>query len=122
MSRGRLALVLVALALGLAVVGAAIGGTTKLKLSAAPGFAVRFDKKTLTAKAGKVTIALHVTKAGGVGGHNIAIKGHGVNVRGKVVSGGTSTVTALLKKGTYEFYCSVPGHETDGMKGTLIVK
>jgi hypothetical protein len=26
------------------------------------------------------------------------------------------------KKGPYEFYCSVPGHEQAGMKGTLTVK
>jgi uncharacterized cupredoxin-like copper-binding protein len=30
-------------------------------------------------------------------------------------------VTANLKPGTYEFYCSVPGHEQAGMKGTLTV-
>jgi uncharacterized cupredoxin-like copper-binding protein len=31
-------------------------------------------------------------------------------------------VTAKLKKGTYVFYCSVPGHEQAGMKGKLIVR
>ena len=35
--------------------------------------------------------------------------------------GGTSKVTADLKPGKYEFYCSVPGHEQAGMKGTLTV-
>jgi len=30
-------------------------------------------------------------------------------------------VTATLKKGRYEFYCSVPGHEQAGMKGTLTI-
>ena len=39
-----------------------------------------------------------------------------------VGQGGTSKVTANLKPGTYEFYCSVPGHEAGGMKGTLTVK
>ena len=37
-------------------------------------------------------------------------------------NGGTSTVTATLKPGTYTFYCSVDGHEAAGMKGTLTVK
>ena len=35
---------------------------------------------------------------------------------------GTSRVRASLKPGKYEFYCSVPGHEDGGMKGTLTVK
>jgi len=49
----------------------------------------------------------------------IAIKGKS---KGKTVKkGGTSTVTATLKKGTYTFYCPVPGHEAGGMKGKLIV-
>jgi uncharacterized cupredoxin-like copper-binding protein len=31
-------------------------------------------------------------------------------------------VTVNLKPGTYTFFCSVPGHEQGGMKGTLVVK
>lgn len=54
--------------------------------------------------------------------HNIAIKGAGVNEQGQVVgTGGTSEVTATVESGTYTFYCSVPGHEAGGMKGTLKV-
>ena len=46
-----------------------------------------------------------------------------MSVQGNMVSsGGVSTVTvADLKPGTYTFYCSVPGHEQAGMKGTLTV-
>jgi mono/diheme cytochrome c family protein len=54
--------------------------------------------------------------------HNIALKGP-VTATGPVVgSGGTSEFTANVKPGTYEFFCSVPGHEEGGMKGTLTVK
>jgi uncharacterized cupredoxin-like copper-binding protein len=54
--------------------------------------------------------------------HAIAIKGRGVKSKGKTVNrGGTSRVTVTLKKGTYTFYCPVPGHEAGGMKGKLIV-
>ena len=52
--------------------------------------------------------------------HDIGIKGDG---KGEVVgTGGESKVTANLKPGEYEYYCSVPGHEDGGMKGTLTVK
>jgi plastocyanin len=38
-----------------------------------------------------------------------------------VTKGGTSTVTATLKKGTYTFLCTVGAHAKAGMKGKLIV-
>ena len=80
---------------------------------------MKYTTKALRAKAGVVAIAM---KNFSILPHNVAIKGHGVNVKGKVVpQGGTSTVTARLKPGRYEFYCTVPGHEAAGRKGTLTV-
>src|SRR4051794_22537306 len=98
------------------------GGTaaSDLKLTADKGGALAFDKKTLDAKAGKVTITMDNPAPVP---HAIAVEGNGVDMDGKtVMSGGTSTVTADLKPGTYTFYCPVPGHEQAGMKGTLTVK
>jgi plastocyanin len=78
-----------------------------------------FTKTTATATAGTVTLSA-VNPQGT--SHDISIKGNGVDEHGnQVSSGGTSTVTADLKPGTYEYYCSVPGHEAAGMKGTLTV-
>jgi uncharacterized cupredoxin-like copper-binding protein len=54
--------------------------------------------------------------------HNIALKGAATGAGPVVGSGGTSSFSATLKPGTYEFYCQVPGHEAGGMKGTLTVK
>src|SRR4051794_3276579 len=55
--------------------------------------------------------------------HNIALQGNGVNQKGPVVSGGkASTIKVDVKPGKYTFFCSVPGHEQAGMKGTLTVK
>jgi mono/diheme cytochrome c family protein len=52
--------------------------------------------------------------------HDIVIDGKGT---GKVVSGGgVSQFTATFARGTYTFYCSVPGHRQAGMLGKLIVK
>jgi plastocyanin len=95
-------------------------GPTTLKLEADPSGALMFDKTTLEAPAGEVTITM--TNPSPVA-HDIALEGNGVDVTGKVVTdGGTSTVSANLGPGTYTFYCSVDGHEDAGMKGTLTVR
>jgi cytochrome c oxidase subunit 2 len=108
-------------------VAAATGDETKpaatpaggLGISADPTGALKFETESLQAQAGTVTIAMENPSPVP---HNVAIKGNGVDVKGKVVlKGGTSTVAADLQAGTYTFYCSVPGHEAAGMKGTLTV-
>jgi uncharacterized cupredoxin-like copper-binding protein len=92
---------------------------TTLRLKADPNGALRFNTNHLTAKAGTVKIVLTNPSSSGME-HAIAIQGHG---SGKVVNaGGTSTLTATLKRGTYTFLCPVPGHAAGGMKGTLTVR
>jgi plastocyanin len=94
-------------------------GASTLSLSADPS-ALKFDKSALSASAGKVTIDM---KNPSSLQHNIAIEGNGVDTQGKIVGqGGTSTVSATLKPGTYTFYCAVDGHRQAGMEGTLTVK
>jgi plastocyanin len=91
--------------------------TTK-KLSASKT-KLRFSVSTIRVRHGKVT--LKMSNPSGFP-HAIAVDGHGVDKDGKTVhKGGTSTVTVSLKKGTYTFYCPVPGHRAAGMKGKLIV-
>jgi plastocyanin len=106
---------------GLAVsqMASARPGAATLKLSADKSGKLKFDKKSLTAKHGKVTLRMANPSSLP---HAIAVQGKGVDKDGKTVNkGGTSTVTATLKKGKYTFYCPVPGHEAGGMKGTLTV-
>ena len=87
---------------------------------AADKSALKFDKSTLDAKAGKVTITMD--NPSGIP-HAVAIEGNGVDVDGKTVGKGEKSIaSADLKPGTYEFYCPVPGHEAAGMKGKLTVK
>jgi uncharacterized cupredoxin-like copper-binding protein len=103
-----------------ATTAAAAGGET-LKLSADPGGALKFDKSTLDAKSGKVTIVMDNPSSAGAP-HAVAVEGNGVDKDGETVQpGGKSTVTVDLKPGKYTFYCPVPGHEAAGMKGTLTV-
>ncbi len=57
--------------------------------------------------------------------HDIALQdssGKSVGVGKRVANGGTSQFSATLKPGKYTFFCTVPGHEAGGMKGTLTVK
>jgi plastocyanin len=55
--------------------------------------------------------------------HNIAIETPDGDVEGEVVTdGGVSEITVTLEPGTYEYYCSVPGHREAGMVGTLTVE
>jgi plastocyanin len=95
------------------------GGGQTLKLAADPGGALKFDKSSLTAKAGKVTIVMDNPSSLP---HAVEIEGNGVEVAGDTVEkGGVSKASAELKAGKYEFYCPVDGHKQAGMEGTLTV-
>ncbi len=92
-----------------------------IHVDADAGGALRFTRSSLTAKAGKVTLIMKNPSTAGMD-HGIAIEGNGVDSEGATVSpGSTSTVTATLKKGTYTYYCPVPGHRQAGMLGKLTV-
>jgi plastocyanin len=95
------------------------GGGETLKISADPGGALKFDKSSLTAKAGKVTIVMDNPSDLP---HAVEVEGKGVEVSGDTVTkGGVSKASANLKPGEYEFYCPVDGHKQAGMEGTLTV-
>jgi plastocyanin len=114
----RLVTVSAVAALGVGVFAAgAFGATAKLSLTS-PSGCCKFNTKNLSAKAGTVSVTL--TNRDAVP-HNVAIKQvKKVIKKGPVVgTGKKSIVTATLKKGSYTFYCSVPGHEAAGMKGAL---
>ncbi len=99
--------------------GASGGGGETLKISADPGGALKFDKSSLTAKAGKVTIVMDNPSDLP---HAVEIEGDGVEVAGDtVMKGGVSKASADLKAGEYEFYCPVGTHADAGMAGTLTV-
>ena len=96
------------------------GGATKLTIAADPSGALKFNKSTLNAKAGNVTITMANPSPVQ---HAIAVEGSGIDKKGQTVSmNGKSTVTVSLKAGKYTFYCPVDGHRQAGMQGTLTVK
>ena len=95
------------------------GPGTNLMLSADPSGALKFDKTSLSAKPGKVTIVMDNPSDVP---HAVEIEGEGVEEEGETVGkGGVSKVSADLKAGEYEFYCPVGNHADAGMEGTLTV-
>lgn len=90
-------------------------------LSANPEGQLAYSTKSLTAKAGKVSIDFSNNSPLS---HNVTIESSAGKVLGATPTfqGGSRTLSLDLKPGTYKFFCSVPGHRMAGMEGTLVVK
>ncbi len=97
------------------------GGEQKLSLEADSGGQLSYNTTSLSAKAGAVSVDF--TNSSPVG-HNVTFASSSGETVGATPTfqGGSKTVTLNLKPGTYKFYCSVPGHRSAGMEGTLTVK
>jgi plastocyanin len=93
----------------------------KLQIAANAEGQLKYEQKTLTAKAGAVVIDF--TNSAPLG-HNVTIESSSHKLLGATPTfqGGSKTVSLNLKPGTYKFFCSVPGHRMAGMEGTLVVK
>ena len=78
---------------------------------------LRFRPDCLNVAAGAVKVTL---VDGGASAHTFQI--HGIDGKIEVSAGESKSTTFHLAKGTYTYYCGVPGHEASGMKGTLIVR
>lgn len=67
------------------------------------------------------TYTFHVTNQG-PSSHNLTVNGPGVvNKATPTFPPGTQNLTVTLKNGTYELYCSVPGHKQLGMDTHITV-
>ncbi len=92
-----------------------------LMLAANPRGELAYNTTALSA--GSTHVTIDFTNRSPVP-HNVTV----ANAAGKVLgatptfTGGTKVLTLTLAPGTYTFYCSVPGHEEAGMKGTLTVR
>ena len=95
------------------------GGGSTVKLTADPGGALKFDKTSLSAKAGKLTVVMDNPSQTP---HAVEVEGKGLEKATKTLTGGTAKVTVDVKPGKYEFYCPVDGHKAAGMRGTLTVQ
>ena len=96
-----------------------VGAT--LSVSANAEGLLKFDKASLTAKAGSVSIAF--TNMSSLS-HNLTVESSAHKIVGATATfaGGAHVLPLNLKPGTYKFFCSVPGHRAAGMEGTLTVQ
>jgi plastocyanin len=95
------------------------GGGQQLALAAPADGSIKFDKTSLDAKAGKVTINFDNPSSTA---HAVVIEGNGVEQASDTITSSKTSVTADLKPGKYQFYCPVGSHRSQGMEGTLTVK
>jgi plastocyanin len=95
------------------------GGGGTLQLAADPSGALKFDKTSLEATAGSVTIDF--TNDSSLP-HDVKLEGPGVDGEGTdTITGSSTSATLDLQAGEYTFYCSVDGHRAAGMEGKLVV-
>jgi plastocyanin len=99
----------------------ATGAGQALSLEANPEGQLKYNKTSLTANAGRVSIDF--TNMAPLG-HNMTIESSSGAIVGATptIQGASKTLSLDLKPGTYKFFCSVPGHRMAGMEGTLTVK
>jgi plastocyanin len=137
----RLAAAAAALTLALAACGSASSSSTPSTTTAAGGGGGGTTSTPVAASGKKIDVTekdFSITVAGGAtvkpgtytfvvvnkgpSSHNLTIDGPGVAGKATPTSGpGTQTLTVTLKKGTYDLFCSVPGHKALGMDTKLHV-
>jgi len=93
-----------------------------VRVSADPTGKLAFVQKRLSAKAGRVRFVF--TNRSSVA-HDLALEVAGTEHElgaTRVIQRGRALLTLRLRKGTYAYYCNVPGHEDAGMTGVLSVR
>ena len=103
----------IAVALGAAVLVAAVGAGSALaagtlKGTDGPGFTITFSAKTVKAGTYKIVISDKSSI------HNFHLTGPGVNKKTSVGATGTTTWTVTLKKGTYKYVCDPHASSMNG--------
>lgn len=79
-----------------------------------------FSPASINVKAGE-RVKITFKNTGGAP-HNLILEGLGIET--KTISGGQTDVVEFTapSSGTYNFFCSIPGHRASGMEGALKVE
>ena len=95
-------------------------GTAEVKEITVVGTEFAFSPSAISVQAGeKVEL---IFKNEGRASHNLVIEGLGVST--KTIGGGKTDIIEFTApvSGTFTFFCSIPGHRSSGMEGSLIVE
>ena len=97
------------------------GAASTVNISTPSGTDLAYNQKDVSAKAGSVTIDFQNNESIP---HDVAVESSSGDTVGQtdLVASGTANTTVDLQPGTYQFFCTVPGHREAGMQGTLTVK
>lgn len=93
-----------------------------IDFEADPNGQLAYTTTKTTGEAGKVKINFTNPQALP---HDVAIEdanGETIAQTEEVTQGESDFATAIVRPGTYHYYCTVPGHREAGMEGTLIIK
>lgn len=102
--------------------GGAGSGSTTVALDADPSGQLKYNTTKLAAKSGEVEVKF--TNDSSIP-HNVTVEDSSGKELGATKDLTKSKGTLDLKAvpaGSYTFFCSIPGHEAAGMKGTLTVR
>jgi plastocyanin len=121
MNRRTQAAVVVLAAVVLGACGGSGGSSEPTKTATGGAITVgaydtRFDVGEIKAAPGPLTVTFDNH---GAIEHTFKIDGTSLEL--KANGGKSATGTVTLTKGTYDFECTIPGHKTAGMKGTVVV-
>lgn len=118
---GRSLLVVAAVAAALAFGAAVVVSRDTAPASAGPDVLLgasdlAFSTQALTVKAGQVTLALANTDAVP---HTFTVRELDLDISAGGGEAARATFTAV--PGTYDYICTIPGHDTEEMRGVLTV-
>lgn len=96
------------------------GGSGTLAIAAADS-GLAYASDTASTSSGKVTVDFDNPQPIA---HDVAFEDEGGATIGKteVITDASDATVVDFKPGTYEFYCTVPGHREAGMEGELTVE
>jgi plastocyanin len=115
--------------LPLSLLLAACGGTSSTPAGAGPvQQTIQISEKEYSLNPGAVSVSktgtyeFRVTNNGTIA-HALEIEGNGVEEKsGDIQPGASATLRATLTNdGSYDLYCPIDGHRSQGMKGTVTV-